>query len=54
MTLLAFFTMNQEKRSMVHLGNLPEDLRVRHAALAPLWLKPFGGFSKETHELNRT
>lgn len=29
---------------MVHLGNLPADLRVRHAALAPLWLKPFGGF----------
>ena len=31
---------------MVHLGDMPEDLRVRHAALAPLWLKPFGGFAR--------
>lgn len=31
---------------MVHLGNLPDDLRERHAALAPLWLKPFGGFAR--------
>lgn len=33
-----------EPTRMVHLGDLPEDLRGRHAALAPLWLKPFGGF----------
>ncbi|WP_462151880.1 putative quinol monooxygenase [Pseudoalteromonas xiamenensis] len=31
---------------MVHLGELPEDLRARHSALAPLWLKPFGGFAR--------
>jgi len=31
---------------MVHLGNLPDDLRARHAALAPLWLKPFEGFAR--------
>ena len=31
---------------MVHLGNLPADLRERHAALAPAWLKPFGGFAR--------
>ena len=31
---------------MVHLGDLPDDLRERHAALAPLWLKPFGGFAR--------
>jgi len=31
---------------MVHLGDLPDDLRIRHAALAPLWLKPFGGFTQ--------
>ena len=31
---------------MVHLGNLPEDLRQRHAVLAPLWLKPYGGFAR--------
>ena len=31
---------------MVHLGDMPEDLRARHAVLAPLWLKPFGGFSR--------
>ncbi len=35
-----------EPTRMVHLGNLPEDLRVRHAALSPLWLKPFGGFAR--------
>ncbi|WP_299571099.1 antibiotic biosynthesis monooxygenase [uncultured Shewanella sp.] len=35
-----------EPTRMVHLGDLPEDLRVRHAALAPLWLKPFGGFAR--------
>ncbi|MEM1203736.1 MAG: antibiotic biosynthesis monooxygenase [Acidobacteriota bacterium] len=33
-----------EPTRMVHLGDLPDDLRQRHAALAPLWLKPFGGF----------
>lgn len=32
---------------MVHLGNLPEDLRERHSALKPKLLKPFGGFSRE-------
>jgi quinol monooxygenase YgiN len=31
---------------MVHLGDLPEDLRERHAALAPKLLKPFNGFSR--------
>ena len=35
-----------EPTRMVHLGNLPEDLRAQHAALSPLWLKPFGGFAK--------
>ncbi len=35
-----------EPTRMVHLGNLPDDLRERHAALAPLWLKPFGGFAR--------
>ena len=35
-----------EPTRMVHLGDLPEDLRSRHAALAPLWLKPFGGFAR--------
>jgi len=33
-----------EPTRMVHLGDLPDDLRERHAVLAPLWLKPFGGF----------
>ena len=31
---------------MVHLGELPASLRERHAALAPLWLKPLGGFAR--------
>ena len=31
---------------MVHLGDLPDDLRSRHATLSPLWLKPFGGFQR--------
>lgn len=31
---------------MVHLGDLPDELRERHAALAPKHLKPFGGFSR--------
>lgn len=35
-----------EPTRMVHLGNLPEDLRMRHKALKPLWLKPFGGFAR--------
>ena len=35
-----------EPTRMVHLGDLPDDLRERHAALAPLWLKPFGGFAR--------
>ncbi len=35
-----------EPTRMVHLGDLPDDLRQRHAALAPLWLKPFGGFAR--------
>lgn len=29
---------------MVHLGDLPDELRDRHAALAPKMLKPFDGF----------
>lgn len=32
---------------MLHLGNLPEDVRARHSALSPLWLKPFAGFARE-------
>ncbi|NER06038.1 MAG: hypothetical protein F6K17_27345 [Okeania sp. SIO3C4] len=35
-----------EPKRMVHLGDLPESLRERHAALNPLLLKPFGGFAK--------
>jgi len=35
-----------EPTRMVHLGNLPEELRARHSALAPLWLKAFGGFQR--------
>lgn len=35
-----------EPTRMIHLGDLPDDLRSRHAALAPLWLKPFGGFAR--------
>ena len=35
-----------EPTRMLHLGDLPEDLRARHAALAPLWMKPFGGFAR--------
>lgn len=31
---------------MVHLGNLPDELRERHSTLAPKLLKPFGGFSR--------
>ena len=35
-----------EPTRMVHLGDLPDDLRKRHATLVPLWLKPFGGFAR--------
>lgn len=35
-----------EPKRMVHLGNLPDDLRERHMALAPLLLRPFGGFAR--------
>tara|TARA_R110000751_G_C13717447_1_gene475092 strand:+ start:313 stop:1053 length:741 start_codon:yes stop_codon:yes gene_type:complete len=41
---------------MVHLGELPDDVRERHAALSPLWLKPFGGFSRaeeQTSQINK-
>ncbi len=31
---------------MVHLGDLPEELRERHAVLAPKLLKPFDGFAR--------
>ena len=31
---------------MVHLGDLPEELRQRHAGLAPKHLKPFAGFAR--------
>ncbi|MES0880591.1 putative quinol monooxygenase [Roseibium sp. SCP14] len=31
---------------MVHLGNLPEELRERHAALVPELLKPLNGFAR--------
>lgn len=36
-----------EPTRMIHLGQLPDDLRARHSALAPLWLKPFGGFRRQ-------
>ena len=32
---------------MLHLGDLPEDVRQRHSALAPLWLKPLAGFARD-------
>ncbi len=35
-----------EPTRMVHLGNLPEDLKERHAALTPMQLLPFGGFAR--------
>lgn len=31
---------------MVHLGDMPKEMRDKHAALAPLWLKPLGGFQR--------
>ncbi len=31
---------------MVHLGDLPQDLRERHAGLAPKHLKPLAGFAR--------
>lgn len=38
---------------MVHLGDLPDDVRQRHAALSPLWLKPFGGFAREEAQTSK-
>lgn len=35
-----------EPTRMLHLGQVPDDVRARHAMLAPLWLKPFGGFQR--------
>lgn len=35
---------------MLHLGDLPEDVRERHAALSPLWLKPLAGFARDNAE----
>lgn len=35
-----------EPTRMVHLGNLPEALRKRHAELTPLLLKPVAGFPR--------
>lgn len=35
-----------EPTRMMHLGELPQDLRDRHAELSPLWLRPFGGFQR--------
>lgn len=32
---------------MLHLGDLPDDVRACHAALSPLWLKPLAGFARE-------
>ena len=31
---------------MIHLGDLPDELRERHAALAPKLLKPLNGFAR--------
>ena len=31
---------------MVHLGDLPDELRTHHAVLSPKLLKPFGGFAR--------
>lgn len=31
---------------MVHLGDMPKEMRDKHAALSPLWLKPLGGFQR--------
>lgn len=39
-----------EPTRMVHLGDLPDDVRQRHATLSPLWLKPLGGFAREEVE----
>lgn len=39
-----------EPTRMLHLGDLPENVRERHAALAPTWLKPLGGFAREEAE----
>ena len=35
---------------MLHLGDLPDDVRERHASLAPTWLKPLAGFAREEYE----
>lgn len=35
-----------EPTRMVHLGNLPDDLRKRHSELEPLMLKPVAGFAR--------
>lgn len=35
---------------MVHLGDLPDDLRSRHAALAPAYLKSFAGFDRRDED----
>lgn len=39
-----------EPTRMLHLGDLPDDVRERHAALSPTWLKPLGGFAREIDE----
>ena len=33
---------------MLHLGDMPTELRDRHAVLSPLWMLPLGGFSRDT------
>lgn len=38
---------------MVHLGDLPDELRARHSALEPKLLKQFGGFSRPRSILNK-
>ncbi|MFT4641333.1 MAG: quinol monooxygenase YgiN [Verrucomicrobiales bacterium] len=35
-----------EPTRMVHLGEVPAEIRARHAALEPLYLRPFGGFAR--------
>lgn len=31
---------------MVHLGDMPTELRDRHSVLSPLWMRPLGGFAR--------